>query len=289
VLPAATGAAIAGVLVNLTEAQHRLLVLGRTADFSPSPEQLTAISGFAYLSGRDAWTDLLGEIGIAVTQPDRVKPTDHRHPLYPRVQPLLADMNATFSALAHALAAAAAPAATELATNSTGAELVQELLDSSQMLAIRAEFVATLYAASAPSVSRATHATELARARTLLAHATSLVRARERHYRVSAERIASWRPNPTAYAYGYLWTVHSLLYWWRELGRAEGGSLEARLSPCYLNDQDALQVALGEGTRASRWLRDEVRKLPLGAAGLIGDCFAPPKQEYVFPRDLFRY
>ena len=60
--------AAADLLVNLTEAQHRLLILGRTGDFTPTPEQLTLVSGFAYMSGRDAWTDLLGDIGVAVTQ-----------------------------------------------------------------------------------------------------------------------------------------------------------------------------------------------------------------------------
>ena len=44
---------------------------------------------------------------------------------------------------------------------------------------------------------------------------------RETGYRVPWERIASWRENPTVYRYGYLWSVHSLYYWWRDQGECE--------------------------------------------------------------------
>jgi len=39
--------------------------------------------------------------------------------------------------------------------------------------------------------------------------------------------------------------VHSLYFWWREYGRAERGSVEAAASPCYLNHQYPIDVALG--------------------------------------------
>lgn len=40
--------------------------------------------------------------------------------------------------------------------------------------------------------------------------------------RVPVERIGGWRLNPTVYTYGYLWTVHSLFYWWRDFGKSLG-------------------------------------------------------------------
>jgi hypothetical protein len=43
-----------------------------------------------------------------------------------------------------------------------------------------------------------------------------VVRERERFYRAPLQRIAGWRENPTVYGFGYLWTVHSLYYWWRD-------------------------------------------------------------------------
>ena len=67
----------------------------------------------------------------------------------------------------------------------------------------------------------------------------------------------------------------------------EVGDLEAVLSPCYLNEQDAIQVAIGSGAQAAVWLREHVRKLPL--IGELGNCFAPPQSEYEFPRDLYAY
>ena len=74
------------------------------------------------------------------------------------------------------------------------------------------------------------------------------------------------RPNPTAYEYSYLWTVHTLFFWWREFGRTQAqlglapgqgqpegqgeaggvgskrGALVAQLSPCYLNKDNPLAV-----------------------------------------------
>lgn len=54
-----------------------------------------------------------------------------------------------------------------------------------------------------------------------------VVSEREAKYRSPLERSAGWREGPTVYGFGYLWTVHSLYYWWRdqvrrELGRERG-------------------------------------------------------------------
>ena len=45
--------------------------------------------------------------------------------------------------------------------------------------------------------------------------------------------------------FGYLWSVHSLYYWWRDQGLAEQGSFESELSPCYLNRMDVTEIAVG--------------------------------------------
>ena len=81
--------------------------------------------------------------------------------------------------------------------------------------------------------------------------------------------------------------MHSLLFWWRDYGKAERGSLKAALSPCYLNTQYALDVSLGIGTRnLSAWLRSRLRSVPLVDLA-IADCLAPPHRELQFPRDLY--
>ena len=145
---AVLGTRMAELIANLTSAQHRLLILGETADgYRPTEEQLRHVSGFAYLSGRSAWTDLLGDVGVAVTQPARIGPRDHRHPLYGRVAYLLSDMNSTFSAFARSFAAAAAAAPHGRDDGPRDRALVAEvaeIVDATAVLALRADFVAAL-------------------------------------------------------------------------------------------------------------------------------------------------
>ena len=83
--------------------------------------------------------------------------------------------------------------------------------------------------------------------------------------RVGAESIGGWRPNPTCYRYGYVWTVHSLYYWWRDYGQVERNSTEASVGQCYLNMQTPSDVALGGKLRA------QARR----ALGLAAGC--PPR------------
>lgn len=148
--------------------------------------------------------------------------------MYPRVRPLLDDMNTTFTALAAQLAqiGAAVPPSAEL----------DDISGAARMLALRAEFVLLLYAACAPHATAAARKSNLAAARALLTGRAAPLVSRQR-YAVDVRRVGAWRENPTSYSYGYLWTVSSLYYWWRELGRAERGSAEATISPCYLNTQ----------------------------------------------------
>lgn len=54
--------------------------------------------------------------------------------------------------------------------------------------------------------------------RAVINAASDIVLKREENYRVPWQRIASWRENPTVYRYGYVWSVHSLYYWWRDQG-----------------------------------------------------------------------
>ena len=93
------------------------------------------------------------------------------------------------------------------------------------------------------------------------------------------------------YNFGYLWTVHSLLYWWRDYGRAKhhvnatGSSLRSR-SPCYLNYIEPADVGFGGGVLSE--LSSLLERLfgKVVVADLIADCLAPPDKEIVLPRDL---
>lgn len=141
-------------------------------------------------------------------------------------------MNRTFGGLADGLTKLTA----ELPEQPPRTELV-EIVASTRLLALRAEFVSRLYEACAPNTTAAGRSAALLGARALLGTATALVRQQEARYRVPVARSGGWRPNPTSYVFGYIWTVSSLYYWWRDLGRAERGSKEATHSPCYLNLQ----------------------------------------------------
>jgi hypothetical protein len=105
------------------------------------------------------------------------------------------------------------------------------------------------------------------------------VTARELKYRVPADRIAAWRPNPTAYDFTYLWTVRSLYFWWRD----EGKAVDAPLTPCYLNIMNPVAIALGEGTAAS--IASIARQI---TDNDVTDCAAAPTSEPKFPQNNLR-
>ncbi len=287
-LGADCAAACLDVVARTTRAQQRLLVEGRINATSPrpSPEDLAGgLSGFPYLSGMDSWTSLLAVIKPhAVTQPRRVHFRDHSNKHYPRVAPLLAAMNSTFGGLAAEYAALRPRVA------AAARDLWDDLSDAMAMVALRARQVALLYAAAAPGVDAAEKKSLLAQALRVMGQAATVVERREAHFRVQpAERISGWRPeNPSAYDYGYVWTAHSLYYFWRDYGIVQRGGVDAVLEPCYLNMIDTTDTALGVGLNVSRALRRALRKL--GVLGdVVGTCLAPPPQAYEFPRDLYRY
>ena len=58
--------------------------------------------------------------------------------------------------------------------------------------------------------------------------------------------------------------------------------------PCYLNEENALEVAFGADWAAAAG--PEIRAFLAGlGADKAAACFSPPPEEYAFPRDLFRY
>jgi len=163
-----------------------------------------------------------------------------------------------------------------------------EIVDTAEMTALRATQVHRLYnyASSYWTKDKQWRQAELDIANQALAKAISIVARRESQYRVPVERIAGWRDNPTSYGFGYLWSVHSLYYFWRDYAKAVDETFEAAFSPCYLNIQNPINVAFGEGI----WLNvtEELYKLfeQFGWMDFILDCLAPPTQEPKYPADL---
>ncbi len=252
----------------------------------------TRRNGQAYLQGFDTWDDVADLAsaflsGDPRTQPDRLGMVDMRNPLHSApsysgdLDGLLTQLDSTLDEQAsrlERLAANAEPAARSM---------VGELADAARVTALRARQVAHLYAyvddwASLSAGDR--RAANLAAARAALDAAGAVIRRRENAYRVPLERIAGWHPGPTAYGFGYLWTVHSQLYWWRD----EGKAVEAPISPCYLNIHDPIEVGgFGEGT----WV-DLAHTLASHASDLgldsIAACLMAPAGEPQMPPNGLR-
>jgi RES domain-containing protein len=75
---------------------------------------------------------------------------------------------------------------------------------------MRASQVHALYLSADPSTSILERKQYLAKGRDILSNAAALIDQRKAGFRVSPERIASWRSNPTVYPFGYVWAATSL-------------------------------------------------------------------------------
>ena len=282
-------------IIGWAHDEKELLIHGRHDGQAPS--DIVSRNGQAYMQGWDTWDDvslLAGHIpGVPApkTQPDHLGLVEMRNPAhggpsYTReIEPMIGAMEKTFAARATEL--------TNALRNVTGArELADELGDSARITALRAKQVHGLYdyvdgywASYNPfSDAGQVRKERLKTARAALDEAAKIVTEREKHYRVPLARIGGWGNGPTTYEFGYLWTVHSLFYWWRD----EGKAVDAPLSPCYQNTINPADVALGEGS-----LVDTLRVVRQvfhdnGGLGSIAACLADPGAEPRFPQDGLR-
>jgi hypothetical protein len=295
----AKGPIVASILGWMKD-ERELLIYGRVD--GKSPQSLISRNAQAYLQGWETFDDIAllarkipGQpIPLHPTQPDHLGLVEMRNPIhggpgYSReVAPMLTATEAILSRRARELEAASAAV-----PEGSAKELARELSDAGRITALRAiqvhglyDYVDLYFASLNPFSSAADRerAERLRVARSALDQAARIVAERERHYRVPVARIASWGNNPTAYEFGYLWTVHSLFFWWRD----EGKAVDAPLSPCYQNIINPADVAAGEGSLVDG-LR-LVRKVFDGVPGLgsITDCVAEARHEPTFPQDGLR-
>lgn len=275
------------LLVETAALQRAQLIEGRVSPTAPRPANISRRNGQAYLQGYETWddvADLAGDLGLNLlppTQPDRLGLVEMRNPLHAapgysaEVEPLLSAMSRDFAALAARYDALRARVPVAIR------ELWDDLADAMAVTALRAKQVHGLYDYvdgywdQPESVRRA----RLAAARRALDDAAGIVAAREPRYRVPAERVAAWRANPTAYSYGYLWTVRRLAFWWRD----EHKAVDAPLGPCTLNFINPVNVGFGEGlgadaARVARDILDNVSWLDS-----LAECLAAPVTEPPWP------
>ncbi len=274
-------------IADVVEAEQALLIEGKIAGKPPAPKSIEMRNGQAYLQGWETWDDVskLGagaSVPLKMTQPDKLGLVDMRNPLHggpgysAEIDPLLAEMESRFGQLS--------TRAEELRSQvpAEAQDLFDDMADAMKMTALRAKQVHGLYDYvdgyfDTPMPQRLER---LSAARKALDDAAVIAAAREKRYRVPAQRIAGWRENPTAYEYGYLWTVRSLHFWWRD----EGKAVDAPVFPCYLNVINPVDVAFGEGlgTDASRWMGDFL------SSDQRRGCLAEPTAEPKYPQDGLR-
>lgn len=272
----AVGPQVASLLVQLAKAQHELLIEGRVDGTAPS--EIVRRNGQAYLQGWEPFDDLtdLGQdipgISFTMTQPEKLGLVEMRNPLHSppayssQLDPLLAEMESRFGDIADQLEALAPEIPVE------AAPLFADLAVGARMTALRARQVHALYnyVDGIYDQDDAELAARLQVARDALDDAQALVLAHEANYRVDPDRIAAWRPNPTAYDFTYLWTARSLYFWWRD----EAKAVLAPANPCYLNIIDPVLVGFGEGmlTDASSALATVFDAIP--GLGAVAQCLA---------------
>ena len=220
-----------------------------------------------------------------MTQPERLGLVEMRGPHLPpgyskEVEPLLAAMEAEFTTLADGFAAL------QDQVPAHARPLYDDIVDAARITALRATQVHGLhdYVDGLEDQPEDVQMMRLGAARAALDQALVIAKAREANYRVDPERIAGWGTNPSAYRFGYLWTVRDLYYWWRD----EGKAVEAPLSPCYLNIINPATLAMGEGSvsSATDTLNEVFDEVP--GIGAATECVAAPLSEPVMPPDGLR-
>ncbi|MDP2339859.1 MAG: hypothetical protein Q8O67_02790 [Deltaproteobacteria bacterium] len=273
-------------VVSVAELEKALLIDGVVDGVAPA--SIVRRSGFAYLAGFEAFddlADLAGEFGVNanVTQPNKLGLVEMRNPFH-EAPSYTGEIDELLIAMVDAFAAADDDLQI-LIVDGPGLPLFNDIKDSLEITRLRSEQLFGLYAYvdNLADPNDDDRGPALASARAALDAAQVIVARREAAYRVPLERISGWRENPTAYDFTYLWTVHSLYFWWRDEGKAVDGPA----NPCYLNIINPADVGIGEGTinDTTRILRDLVDG---GFLESIGECVAAPSSEPTFPQDDIR-
>ena len=299
------GPRLTELLVELSRMQIHLLI-DSLINNRKNPN-IKKLSGIAYLSGSDTWSELPRLFGLSFTQPDKVALKESDDEDWPYVLELLTEMSTQFqrisqrfSFLHHEILTAVTrrefaydpdQPTKSFVINEQALAFLDEIRDSIQLLALRARQVQLLYEsndADLPAGSKRRNSL-LQESRGILSEAQTIVQRRESFYRVAWQRIAAWRDNPTVYRFGYLWAVHSLFYWWRDQGVAETLNKNQEHSPCYLNRMDSTEVVVGWGKYTLELLRYFLHNYtPFSSTFPLEliNCLSPPTREYEFPRDL---
>jgi len=282
-------------LVEWIDLQNALFLQGEID--GEKPADIEMLNAQSYLQGWESWDEVTKMLGQLQTQPKKMGMLDMISPLAKSSTKV--DYNTELQPLLKQTALQLREAfenfkrlESDIPEYSRG--LYDEISDSMEITVLRAEQVFHLYETVANDNriilnSDKTEANNhLHQARDALDRAQVLVNQREHYYRVNAERIAGWDYNPTVYNFGYLWTVRSLHYWWRD----EGKAVDRPFSPGYMNILDPVDIANGEGDWVESlinlsWIRDWVSGL-WGGDNILEELLNEPEEEPIYPQGSLR-
>jgi hypothetical protein len=264
------------ILYIMIQDQKDLLIDGKVN--GQKPHTVIDRNGIAYLQGVDVWGDVPHLLGLPIdTHPSRLWfETIYRgldtNPNYAReIRPLLNEMSIKFTS--HALKLKALvdtiPA--------SGLALYKDIVDSAEILGMRAKFVYELAEYAWGFANRRGNEWLMEKKRivdNILIEADKIMKGRRKAFFVDADVIASWRDNPTAYPFTYLWTATNLHFWRRDYRKV----VKQNSSPCMMNIINPVDIALGQGIlqNGAKFLRNWFDKTPMK---YVTECLAAPDQE----------
>lgn len=216
----------------------------------------STLTGQAYLEGIEPLDEMVAHLNhlpgatLTPTQPDRISllnGNDSRTLTGARINQvscLLSEMKLDFATQQYRLTRLAP------AIDRDALEIYHEFVDALHITALRAEQIQTLYTWKLAQLhNNVKRMTKMAtRSIEIMNRAKTVVHNRELFYRTPVSQIATWRGNPTAYGFGYLWTVHSLYFWHRDHLRIAGEDP----NPCAANIYDPFLLAFGQTSSDSR-------------------------------------
>lgn len=262
-------------IADLTYWQIDTLIYGKPI---ATGDDVVFKNGMAYLCGWDTWIELEAFFTEnLVTQPNRYGIETVRLPFnrgYATIAPLLKEMDSSLQAFVSKWQATPG-------RNGFTTELIETLISTSARATVTSNLYE--YAATWFSHPKANRTILLERAISAINTANASVYHLLEAFPISRERIAGWRETPSSYHFGYVFTAMTQYYNLRDYARATLATLEAALSPCYMNIIDPAQVIVGAGSIAN-FTAELGKKLRKAGFTGVGDCLTIPENpEYPFP------
>jgi len=278
---------LTSTIQQIIELESRLFIYGNWNGTAPSTVALR--NAQAYLEGWDTWSQWSNIVDQTdLTQPSKLSFHDMRSPLNILLRPNLPDYESEIQPLLQATQlnlTSALKSLTNLQSRISPQAMpfFSEMVDTLNITVARATEVFALYQYvwGKHHKSHSWLQNQASIAENAIYQAQEIVQRREANYRVPVERIASWRNNPTAYQFTYLWSAHSLYYFWRDYSQATTVDIQT-LTPCFMNIITPIDVAFGTGKALNvsiaigNWLNEN------GLSGL-GECLQAPLTEPVYP------